>query len=76
MKLLKSILVTIDFRESSDHVLKNSIQFAKTFQSKITLIHIIPDDIDNEKVRFLVKKAATGQLKEANDSIGGLRPYS
>ena len=69
MKLLKSILVAIDFSESSENVLKNSIKFAKTFQSKITLIHILPDDIDNEKVSLLIKNGATAQLKEANDRI-------
>ncbi|MFD1160963.1 universal stress protein [Hwangdonia seohaensis] len=69
MKLLKSILVAIDFTESSDHVLKNSISFAKTFKSKITLIHILPDDIDNEKVSLLLKTAATTKLNEINQSI-------
>jgi nucleotide-binding universal stress UspA family protein len=69
MKLLKSILVAIDFTESSENILKNSISFAKTFKSKITLIHILPDDIINEKVNLLVKKAATTKLKETNDSI-------
>lgn len=69
MKLLKSILVAIDFTESSDNILKNSISFAKSFKSKITLIHILPDDINNEKVRLLVKNAATAKLKEFNDRI-------
>jgi len=69
MKLLKNILVAIDFNKSSENVLKNSIKFAKTFKSKITLIHILPDDIDNEKVSLLLKKAATAQLKELNDRI-------
>jgi nucleotide-binding universal stress UspA family protein len=69
MKLLKSILVAIDFTESSENVLKNAISFAKTFKSKITLIHILPDDINNEKVGSLIKKAVTTKLKEANDGI-------
>ncbi|WOD44580.1 universal stress protein [Hwangdonia lutea] len=69
MKLLKSILVAIDFTESSDYVLKNAISFAKTFKSKITLVHILPDDINNEKVSLLVKTAATSKLKEINASI-------
>lgn len=69
MKLLKSILVAIDFTESSENVLQNAISFAKTFKSKITLIHILPDDINNEKVSLLVKNAATRKLKEANDTI-------
>jgi len=69
MKLLKRILVAIDFTASSENVLNNSIKFAKTFQSEITLVHILPDDINNEKVELLVKKAATTHLKEANDRI-------
>jgi nucleotide-binding universal stress UspA family protein len=58
MKILKNILVGTDFTDSSKNVLSNSIQFAKTFNSKITLIHVLPDDIKNEKVKLLVKKAA------------------
>ncbi|MFT4669372.1 MAG: universal stress protein E [Ulvibacter sp.] len=69
MKLLKSILVAIDFNKSSENVLKNSIKIAKTLKSKITLIHILPDAIDNEKVNLLLKKAATTMLKELNDRI-------
>ncbi len=69
MKLLKNILVAIDFSESAENVLNNSIQFAKIFHSKITLIHVLPDDIENEKVKLLVKKAAITHLKEINDKI-------
>ncbi len=69
MILLKNILVAIDFTESSESVLKNSINIAKTFNSKITLIHILPDDINDKKVSLLVEKAVTAKLKEANDSI-------
>lgn len=49
--------------------MKNAISFAKTFKSKITLIHILPDDINNEKVGNWVEKAMRTKLKEANDSI-------
>ena len=69
MKLLKNILVAIDFSESSENELNNSIQFAKMFNSKITLIHVLPDDIGNDKVKALVEKAATNQLKEINNKI-------
>lgn len=69
MKLLKRMLVAVDFSNSSENVLKNSIKFAKTFQSEITLIHILPDDIDDEKVSLLVKSAASARLKELSDII-------
>lgn len=69
MKLLNSILVAIDFTESSENVLKNAISFAKTFKSKITLIHVLPDDINNEKMGNLIKKTITTKLNEANEGI-------
>lgn len=69
MKLLKNILVAIDFSESSENVLNNSIQFAKMFHSKITLIHVLPDDIGNDKVKTLVNQAANNHLKEINDKL-------
>ena len=69
MILLKSILVAIDFTESSENVLKNSMSFAQTFKSKITLVHILPDDINNEKVGNWVEKSIRTKLKEANDSL-------
>ncbi len=69
MNLLKSILVAIDFTESSENILQNSINFAKTFKSNITLIHVLPDDIGNEKVGLLVKNAATDKLEETNKRL-------
>lgn len=68
MKLLKSILVAIDFTESSERVLENSIAFAKKFQSELTVIHVLPDDLNN-KVNLLVEKSASSDLKEVNDRI-------
>ncbi|MCM4171981.1 universal stress protein [Arenibacter sp. TNZ] len=69
MKLLKRMLVSIDFSNSSENVLKNSIKFARTFKSEITLIHILPDYIDDEKVSLLVKSAASAKLNELSDKI-------
>jgi nucleotide-binding universal stress UspA family protein len=63
------MLVAIDFSKSSENVLKNSIKFAKTFKSEITLIHILPDYIDDEKVSVLVKNASSARLKELSDKI-------
>lgn len=69
MKLLKSILLAIDFSKSSENVLKNSVKFAKKFQSKITLIHILPDDLGNENVKLLLNKAVIAQLEDLNGRI-------
>ena len=69
MKIIKNILVAVDFMDATENVLKNAINFAKTFKSKITLIHILPDDIKNEKVSQLVENTVVEKLKEANDLL-------
>ncbi len=69
MKIIKNILVAVDFMDATENVLKNAINFAKTFNSKITLIHILPDDIRNEKVSQLIEHTVVEKLKEANDRI-------
>ncbi len=62
MKLLEIILLATDFSKSSDNALKSAITLAKIFQSKIILIHVLPNDIKNEKARTLLNKAAIAQL--------------
>ncbi|MGI9526466.1 MAG: universal stress protein [Weeksellaceae bacterium] len=69
MKLIKNILVGVDFRESTENILKNAELFAEKFNSKITLVHVLPDDIENEKVGHLVKKAAEDELEKLNKQL-------
>ncbi len=67
MKLLDKILLATDFSESSENVVKDAIDLAKAFESEITLIHVLPSDIKDEKVRLLLKAAATERLEAIND---------
>ena len=69
MEVIKNILVAVDFCESSKNVLKNAILFAKVYSSTITIMHVLPDDISNEKVLALVENGAKDQLKKVNASI-------
>jgi len=69
MKLLEKILLAADFSKSTDNVVENAIGLAKTFQSKIVLIHVLPDDISNEKARLLLNDAAIKQLELINEKI-------
>ncbi|TGV04849.1 universal stress protein [Flavivirga rizhaonensis] len=64
MKLLENILLADDFSKSSDNVLQTAIELAKVMQSKITPIHILPDDIVNEKVKTLLNETALVKLNE------------
>lgn len=69
MKLLEKILLATDFLPSSENVVDNAITLAKAFHSKITLIHVLPDDIGNEKARKLLEEAATERLNQARGRI-------
>ena len=69
MKLLKNLLLATDFSKSSDYVLENAIDLAKIFQSKITLIYVLPNNIENEKAKQLLKEFSIKQLDLINDKI-------
>ena len=69
MKLLEKILVAQDFSRSSENVVSSAKELAKIFQSTIIPIHILPDDVLNEKVRTLLNETALTKLKETTDQI-------
>lgn len=69
MEVINNLLVAVDFGASSENVLKNALLFAKTYKSKITLIHVLPNDITNEKVIPLIQGAAKEHLEKVNASL-------
>ncbi len=69
MQLLKNILLATSFSKSSEYVLEDALYIAKIFQSKITLIYVLPNNIENEKAEELLKQFALKQLKLINDKI-------
>lgn len=69
MKLLERILLATDLSEKSDNILANAIELATTFNSKINLIHVLPNDIKNEKVKPLLIEASISRLDELNEHI-------
>ncbi|MGB5203468.1 universal stress protein [Eudoraea sp.] len=69
MRLLEKILLATDFSKSSHKTLKSAIALAKAFQSKIILIHVLPNNIKNEKVRILLNGAAIKKLDIIHQKI-------
>ncbi|MEM0932551.1 MAG: universal stress protein [Bacteroidota bacterium] len=69
MKLLKKILLALDFGKSSENVVGSAIELAKVFQSTIIPLHVLPDDITNEKVSTLLKETAEAKLSEVTQKI-------
>ncbi len=69
MKLLDKILLAQDFSKSSPNVVSSAIELAKIFQSTIIPIHVLPDDIMNEKVRSFLNETAMAKLEETANLI-------
>ena len=69
MKLLNKILLAIDFRNSSDNIVENAIGMGKVFLSEIILIHVLEDDIQDEKIKLLLKEAVMKRLDAIRDRI-------
>ena len=64
MEILEKVLLAQDFDESSKNVTNAAIELGKVFHSKIVPIHVIPDDIINDKVKNLVRQAVVSKLEE------------
>ena len=64
MKLLDKILLATDFSQGSDTALQMSSFVAKTFNSKIILIHVIPKIQDPTLAPEKVKKSVRKKLHE------------
>lgn len=69
MKLLKNILLATSFSKSSEYVLQDALYMARIFQSKITLIYVLPNNIENEKAKELLKQFAIQQLNLINKKL-------
>lgn len=69
MKLLEKILLAQDFSKSSENVVETAIELAKVFRSEVIPIHVLPDDIVNEKVNSLLNETALMKLNETAKRI-------
>jgi len=69
MKLLNKILLAVDFRNSSDNIVDNAIGMGQVFSSKITLIHVLEDNIQDEKIKKLLSEAVMKRLQVIRTKI-------
>jgi nucleotide-binding universal stress UspA family protein len=69
MKLLERILLATDFSKSSENLLEYAINLARTFHSQIIPVHVLPDEIANEKAKLLISQAALKQLEDIRNKI-------
>ncbi len=64
MKILDKILLAFDFGPSSENLFKNTIQFAKVFDSSIIPLHVLPETIKDPKTRNLLPEAIRSRFQE------------
>ena len=69
MKILRKILLATDFSKCSENTIKNAIEIAKLFESKIILIHVLPDEIHDDKVKTMIRSAADRELNLVKEKI-------
>lgn len=69
MELLKTILLPLDFGVSMENTVSTAMEIGKVFQSNITLIHVLPNDIESDKVKNLLHEAANKKLAEVRAKI-------
>ena len=69
MKLIEKILLTHDFSKPSENVVATAMELAKTFHSEVVPIHVLPNDVVNEKVKSLLHETATQKLQETADQL-------
>ena len=69
MENLENILLASDFHKSSKNLEKYAIGLAKAFQSKVTVVHVLPDNIQNQKTQSLLTEAALQRLEVINGGI-------
>jgi universal stress protein E len=69
MKLINRILLANDFSKSSENVVATATELAKIFNSEVVPIHILPDDVTNDKVKLLLHDTATNRLQQTVDHL-------
>lgn len=75
MKLIEKILLAQDFSKSSENVVATAMELAKVFHSEVVPIHVLPDDLENEKVKALLHGAANQKLQDTAERLksGGVK---
>ena len=65
MRLIEKILLAQDFTDTSKSLLHSAVELGKVFQSTIVPAHVLPDDLDNQKVVDFLTEAAKDKLRES-----------
>ena len=68
MRLLEKILVATDFSPAADNAIRSAVSVAKTFRSKLILLHVVSEVPDSPVARDMRQKV-TRRLRDVQKSI-------
>lgn len=63
MKSLERIVIATDFSQASEDAKEMALRLARTFNSEILLIHVIPEFKDYPVAKSKIRKAVTEKLR-------------
>jgi nucleotide-binding universal stress UspA family protein len=69
MKLLEKILVPVDVNVKSNAQLKTAIKIARSFNSEIIIMYVVPEEVLHDEIRELVMKAISDSLKSLKKTL-------
>lgn len=69
MKLLQNILVPVDFSESSTRAVEAAIMLAKVFDSRISLLHVTPDNNISGELETFLMESIKNRFRELQSRI-------
>lgn len=69
MKTLERILLTTDFGDSAEDAVTMAISVAKTFDSEVTLIHVVPEVEDSPVPQETLQQAMRALLDELRERL-------
>lgn len=69
MKAINQILVPVDLRESTDTLVKNVIEVALIFKSKVFILAILPEEAKNKSLEVILKERVVEKINQLTSTL-------
>lgn len=69
MKAINQILVPVDLRESTSSLVKNVIEIALIFKSKVFILAILPEEAKNKSLEPIIKERVVEKINQLTTTL-------
>ena len=69
MKLLEKILVPVDVNTNSKAQMKTAIEIARSYNSEIILLYVVPEEVLHDEIREIVMNAISDSLNSLKKAL-------